>query len=330
MGSLITELSNGLISSLGFIELLRMGTLSSAVIFSLLTAVVGVAFVYAVYSLFQSILRFAFFRQYRISLNHRIRLIILPSFGKAKYQLRFPRWKYPNVDGSRDRRRKGNAIRKGKGVLHFALYRISSKSPIHIVWLVNALRRKGHQISLTNLEQEKYGIARQRQKEIAESKSIGSIRMMFDKRETDFEKYCAELFRLEGYKAKTTRAVADGGYDIDMIDRSGRRCIAECKCYTSTSIGEPLLRQLNGANELVGAERRIFITTTHFSTGAIQYANATGIELIDGHALLSLAEKHRQAIRLKAEEPPIDDWLCDYDDIAACYPPDRQPNEIVL
>lgn len=154
--------------------------------------------------------------------------------------------------------------------------------------------------------------------------------MMFEGRETDFEKYCAELFRLEGYEAKTTRAVADGGYDIDMIDQSGRHCIAECKCYTSKSIGEPLVRQLNGANDLIGAERLIFITTTHFSPGAIQYANATGIELVDGHALLSLAEKHQQAIRLKAEEPPIDDWLCEYSDIAACYPPDHQPNKIDL
>ena len=107
---------------------------------------------------------------------------------------------------------------------------ITSKDPIVIVWLVNALRRKGYIIGLTEPEARKPDTARQRQKEIAESNSIGNIRNMFEYRETDFEEYCAELFRLEGYEAKTTPPTADGGYDIDMTDPDGRRCFVECKC----------------------------------------------------------------------------------------------------
>lgn len=91
MGALIIELSNSLIVWLNSIELLRTGTFFSTFILFLLTAAAGLAFVYAIYSLLQSILRFAFFEQYNISLNRRIRLILLPSLGKAKYQLKFPK-----------------------------------------------------------------------------------------------------------------------------------------------------------------------------------------------------------------------------------------------
>ena len=56
MGALIIELSNSLIVWLNSIELLRTGTFFSTFILFLLTAAAGLAFVYAIYSLLQSIL----------------------------------------------------------------------------------------------------------------------------------------------------------------------------------------------------------------------------------------------------------------------------------
>ena len=54
------------------------------------------------------------------------------------------------------------------------------------------------------------------------------------------------------------------------------------------------------------------------------------MELINGKKLLSMAERHKQAIRLKAAEPPLDEWLLNYKDVASNYPPDRQPSPIAL
>ena len=41
-------------------------------------------------------------------------------------------------------------------------------------------------------------------------------------------------------------------------------------------------------------------------------------------------ERHKQAIRLKAAEPLLDEWLLNYKDVASNYPPDRQPSPIAL
>ena len=326
----IHDLANYLTLQINATGALQMGTPLTTLILGFGSLICAFLLVYLVDSLIQSILRFIFYARYEITVNRRVRLLPFPSIGAGKYRLKFPHWLYANADGSRDHRRKSNSLRKGKGVLFFGFFRITSKDPIVIVWLVNALRRKGHNINLIRPEAIKLDAAKQRQKEIAESNSISSIRNMFECRETDFEQYCAELFRLEGYKAKTTPPTADGGYDIDMIDPYGRRCFVECKCYSRNTIGRPMLQKLYGANAQEEAERLIFITTTDFSKGARDYAEGVDMELINGKALLSLAERHRKAIRLKATEPPLDEWLLNYKDVASNYPPDHQPNFIAL
>ena len=91
-----------------------------------------------------------------------------------------------------------------------------------------------------------------------------------------------------------------------------------------------MLQKLYGANHREEADRLIFITTTNFSKEARDYAEEVDMELINGKKLLSMAERHKQAIRLKAAEPPLDEWLLSYKDVASNYPPDCQPSPITL
>ena len=330
MDYFIHDLSNRLAHQINATGTLQMGMPLATLVLGFCSLICAVLLIYLADSLVQSIFRCIFFARYDITVNRRVRLFPFPAIGKGRYRLRFPHWRYPNVNGSKDHRRKSNPLRKGKGILYFGYFRITSKDPIIIVWLVNALRRKRYIIGLTEPEARKLDTARQRQKEIAESNSIGNIRNMFEYRETDFEEYCAELFRLEGYEAKTTPPTADGGYDIDMTDPDGRRCFVECKCYSRNTIGRPMLQKLYGANHREEADRLIFITTTSFSKEARDYAGEVDMELIIGKKLLSMAERHKQAIRLKAAEPPLDEWLLNYKDVASNYPPDCQPSPITL
>lgn len=100
----------------------------------------------------------------------------------------------------------------------------------------------------------------------------------------DFEEWCADLFRSKGFKVEVTPKVNDGGYDLYM-EKDGISYIVECKCYSDTTIGRPLLQKLVGANATIRADKCVFITTSSFSAPAKQYAQEQRIWLIDGNQL---------------------------------------------
>ena len=60
---------------------------------------------------------------------------------------------------------------------------------------------------------------------------IDGLIARFKDRPTDFEPFCAELFRTLGWQAQTTPPVRDGGFDLRLRRSDGTTYIAECKCY---------------------------------------------------------------------------------------------------
>jgi restriction system protein len=112
---------------------------------------------------------------------------------------------------------------------------------------------------------------------------------------TDFEAYVAyRLFARQGYRVENLRAVKDGGIDLIVTDRQGRRAIVQCKRYRST-VGEAALRDLYGTMIHDGASMAFMITTGSLSAAARRWAAGKPIVLIDGARLVELA--HAEPVR---------------------------------
>ena len=114
-----------------------------------------------------------------------------------------------------------------------------------------------------------------------------------------FERLVLDLLLKMGYgdfrenAGETTSATNDGGIDgIISQDRLGLDKIAiQAKRYTENVIGRPILQNFAGALLGMGLTKGVFITTSTFTKGAIEYAtnqaNLT-IILIDGDKLADL------------------------------------------
>lgn len=121
--------------------------------------------------------------------------------------------------------------------------------------------------------------------------TIADIQRECAKCPQDFESFCAGLFIKAGYKAKVTAKTNDGGYDL-WLSKSGVTYIGECKLYSKTTIGRPLLQKLVGANATQKADKCLFITTSTFSKPAKEYAKEQHIWLIDKFELQRLIDKY--------------------------------------
>ena len=81
------------------------------------------------------------------------------------------------------------------------------------------------------------------------------------------------------------------GYDISLT-RGGEKTIVECKCYSiGHKVGRPNIQKLVGANNVVLADKMIFITTSDFSGVSISYAEEVEVKLINGNKLMELLHK---------------------------------------
>ena len=114
---------------------------------------------------------------------------------------------------------------------------------------------------------------------------------------TFFERLVVDLLLKMGYgefradAGKTTSPTNDGGIDgIINEDRLGIDKIAiQAKRYDkSNKIGTPLIQNFVGALIGRGLSKGVFITTSSFTSGAIDYAKNQSIILIDGDKLADL------------------------------------------
>lgn len=114
-----------------------------------------------------------------------------------------------------------------------------------------------------------------------------------------FERLVLDLLLKMGYgdfrenAGETTSATNDGGIDgIISQDRLGLDKIAiQAKRYSENVIGRPVLQNFAGALLGMGLTKGVFITTSTFTKGAIEYANNQAnltIILIDGDKLADL------------------------------------------
>lgn len=135
----------------------------------------------------------------------------------------------------------------------------------------------------------------------------------------EFEYFCADLLRSEGWKCTVTQATNDGGYDIEF-HRGDETGIAECKCYAVTrNIGRPMIQKLVGAN-VKHTDRMLFMTTASFARTAEEYASLQGVELIDGEKLAEML--HAMSHKKEQNDSLPDTYQWQISDMARYVPPD--------
>lgn len=107
----------------------------------------------------------------------------------------------------------------------------------------------------------------------------------------EFELFCANLLN-ESKKymyAKATEVSCDGGKDVIARDSKGNKVYVECKHYREGhNVGRPEVQKLIGACAADGVKKSIFITTSSYSSEAIEYAKKIdGLELWDMRGILN-------------------------------------------
>lgn len=135
-------------------------------------------------------------------------------------------------------------------------------------------------------------------KRIYRSRSVS--KMLFEESETrssadcmpdwfKFERDTERIFEGFGWEVlerKPNKGRGDGGVDVLAFDpKEEVLWLAQCKCYSKTVIQPDKIRELIGTlavqREAVSC-KGMFLTTSTFSSGAAQLAEAEGIELVDG------------------------------------------------
>ena len=112
---------------------------------------------------------------------------------------------------------------------------------------------------------------------------------------SEFEAYVADrLFARQGYAVDNTRDVKDGGIDILVTDRSGRRAVVQCKRYKGT-VGEAVVRDLYGTMIHADATMAYLVTTGTISDDARRWAAGKPIGLLDGTDVVRLSHAEPEA-----------------------------------
>lgn len=119
----------------------------------------------------------------------------------------------------------------------------------------------------------------------------GSIPRWFE-----FERDCARLMRSRNLNVihQSAERNVDGGVDLFAESSSGQTYIVQCKCWAAhRRVGPEVIRELEGAIRYAdmgssGESKGVVITTSCFTSGAIEVGRALGYELIDGETFAAL------------------------------------------
>jgi hypothetical protein len=104
------------------------------------------------------------------------------------------------------------------------------------------------------------------------------------------ETLVCRYWQIKGYNAATTGPGADGGVDVILRDRQDPErafAVAQCKSWTTGSVGVEPVRALWGARDHFKAQLALFYTVYGFTEAASEFAKSKHLKLIDGHSLLT-------------------------------------------
>lgn len=114
----------------------------------------------------------------------------------------------------------------------------------------------------------------------------------------EFEWLVGELLRREGWEVEETgkQGLPDGNVDL-RAHRDGATRLVQCKCWNRRCVGVNEVRELGGTllREGLAGGQGTLATLSRFTAAAVSEAAKTGIELVDGPALLDRLARARRA-----------------------------------
>jgi HJR/Mrr/RecB family endonuclease len=105
-------------------------------------------------------------------------------------------------------------------------------------------------------------------------------------RGTSFEEFLQEVFEDLGYSVQTTKASGDQGVDL-IVTINGYRVAIQSKGYES-SVGNSSVQEVYAGMQFYHCDACAVITNSHFTRAAVDLANSTGCQLIEGNDIPKL------------------------------------------
>lgn len=94
----------------------------------------------------------------------------------------------------------------------------------------------------------------------------------------EFEIFCLEIFRKEGWEISITKTSGDQGVDL-IAEKDNIKIGIQCKKY-SGPVGNKAVQEIKTGLEYYGLHRGIVVSNNRFTESAIKLANANKIELL--------------------------------------------------
>jgi len=116
-----------------------------------------------------------------------------------------------------------------------------------------------------------------------------------------FEQEVANVFRLNGYKAKVTKGSGDGGVDI-ILNKNGRTSIVQCKHYQNPVPPEPI-RALWGCKDDFGADEVILVASSGITDmGARFVQNKPDFKVYNLDDIIKMAKQAQTEDKIQENE----------------------------
>jgi restriction system protein len=104
----------------------------------------------------------------------------------------------------------------------------------------------------------------------------------------EYENYCADLLRQNGWDARMTQATGDQGVDV-IATKKGRVFAVQCKKY-STAVGNKAVQEVYAGMQYIGAHFCAVVTNAGYTRSAKQLAQTLGVLLLHHDDLKFLDE----------------------------------------
>lgn len=96
----------------------------------------------------------------------------------------------------------------------------------------------------------------------------------------EFEHWCADLLKKSGFTdVEVTKGSGDQGVDVIAV-KDGIRYAIQCKCYSS-DLGNKPVQEVHAGKVMYKCQVGVVMTNRHFTAGAKELADATGVLLWD-------------------------------------------------
>ena len=124
----------------------------------------------------------------------------------------------------------------------------------------------------------------------------------------DFEHFCADLWRRQGWDAEVRQASTDAGVDVVLRRKEGgfeQRAVLQAKRYSEDNkVGGPEIQQYGSLREQEGVDFCAVVTTSSFTRGAEKRAEELNVRLVGGKDLVRVIDE-TDSVDLLNEYAPV-------------------------